>query len=347
MAKVANKPGLTGHLNIDLEKSVVVLDERVETLEQSPGGGGGDPTSAQCNLNWRNGNDGEYYGHADTATPAFGDLVMYDPRKNAPGSDASASEMNVTLPAITSADYGKVVKVACQYDTVTGYIYYGGYADGIAGKVRFVPNGADLIADTYDTLAYSAYQSPYTDWVAGENIASGYATDSSQGPFVCTLMALPPDDDAVYATARWAATTETLNMGSKSPLPGGWGTKRGNLSSGDGGLQVVPVSGSGTTVAVAGQLIYHRSSSGTPTPTVQLPLNPTRGDVVEIFIQAGGTATVTLTIDRNGQNIHEQAQNAVITSSGLNPLKGGWVRCEFVGNLGFNAGWLIRGGLGL
>ena len=36
MTEAANKPGLTGHLNIDLERQVIVLDERVTTVEQSP-----------------------------------------------------------------------------------------------------------------------------------------------------------------------------------------------------------------------------------------------------------------------------------------------------------------------
>ena len=40
MVNPANKPGLTGHLNIDLEKQVTEIDERVIIIEQSPSGSG-------------------------------------------------------------------------------------------------------------------------------------------------------------------------------------------------------------------------------------------------------------------------------------------------------------------
>ncbi len=321
MAEPQNRPGQAGFSSLALQKADEELAERVTIIESSPSGG--DPTSAQVNLNWRNGNDGEYYGHDDTAVAAFGDMIMYDPRKNAPSGVVQDSVLKVTLPAITSADYGKVIKASCQYDSADTQVNTGAsYRAGLAGSIRFSPTGLDLIGDTSDGIG--GYGAPYTDWLAGDLAGSGSINDNKQGPYVAKLVALPPDDDASYGTGRWVASIETLNMGAKAGPVQRW-------------TEVTDPSSPYT--ASAGDRI---TFSGTgANPTVNLPNNPSVGDEVAIFLV--GTGGESCTVGRNSSNINNQASDDNIQqtapASGLGPLGGkiygftgtiGWVIMAYV-----------------
>lgn len=275
----------------------------------------GAPASAQVALNWRNGNDGEYYGHGDTAVAAFGDMVMYDPRKNAPGGVVADSVLDVTLPAITSIDYGKRVQVACIYDSSSTYVNYSGYSQGITGSVRMNPAGADLIGQTADYNAPYGYG--YTHWHPGFGIDETRRPPNRQGPYVVSVIALPPDDDAVYATARWIASTQSMNLSTKG-LGSRW-------------TQVIdPAS---TYASKPGDRVIN---TGAGTITSNLPTNPRVGAEVEFCV----TGTGGHTIQRNGQLINGQALDDSLASktaaSGITPV--GFKRYEFAGG---SVGWII------
>ncbi len=297
------------------------------TAGPGTGGGGADPTAAQVNLNWRNGNDGEYYAHADTAVAAYGDMIMFDPRKNAPGGNAEDSVLNVTLPAITSADYGKRIQTSCQYDSDTSQVDTGAYySSGLAGSVKFSADGLDVIADTDDAVAY--YGTPYTDWLAGALVGSGTsANDNAQGPYVVTLTALPPDDDAYYVTGRWTAAIETLNMG-KKPAP----VSRWN--------EVVDPA-TPYNASVGDRIIYTGSAGAR---VVNLPTaGLVQGNEVSIYIVGtGGTISVDVepgSSSINGKGIGtNDTIDQTAPADGLGPIGGKIYSFTDTG-----VGWLIAG----
>ncbi len=323
MAEPQNRPGQAGFSSLALQKADEELAERVTIIEQAPSGA----TSAQVNLNWRNGNDGEYYGHDDTAVAAFGDMIMYDPRKAAPSGVVQDSVLKVTLPAITSADYGKVIKASCQFDSADSQVDTGVYyRDGLAGSILFSPAGSDVIGDTDDGIA--SYGAPYTNWKAGDLVDSSVITNNNaQGPYVATLTALPPNDDATYATARWAATLDTQTMGAKAG-----GVLRWN--------EVVDPS-TPYNASVGDRIIYTGTST---TRVVNLPTSGlVQGDEVSIYLIGTGGAIVvdvepgSLAINGKGIGTNDTIDQTA-PADGLGPIGGKIYSFTDTG-----VGWLISG----
>ncbi len=316
-----NRPGQAGHNPFALSQEVQDIADRVADIENG-NGGAGDPTAAQVNLRWRNDVDGEYFGHGDSLTAAFGDMIMYDPIKSAPSGIVTDSQLDVTLPGITSDDYGKRIQVSCQFDSDIGAgVADGGDNDGISGTVTFFPSNNDIIGDTDDAVA--AYGPGYVEWTAGllnETIRT--TTRNKQGPYVATLIALPPDDTAVEATGRWMASISTFAMPEKAANE----------------LDTVAVAPSGTHNAVAGQRVILDGAGGASSATVNLPANPQNGEVIEIWIINGG-GTSSVTIGRNGQNINTQAANGTLTDAGTGALQVAKARCEVISAL--FTGWVV------
>lgn len=316
-----NKPGSAGHDTFALSQEVQDIADRVTDIENG-NGGAGDPTAAQVSLRWRNDVDGEYFGHGDALTAVFGDMIMYDPIKSAPSGIVTNSQLDVTLPAITSDDYGKRIQVSCQFDSDIGAgTADGGDNDGISGTVKFFPSNNDIIGDTDDAVA--AYGVGYVEWTAGLfNETTNTTKRNKQGPYVATLIALPPDDTAVEATGRWLASISTLAMPEKATDE----------------LDSVAVAPSGTHNAVAGQRVIMNGAGGPSSATVNLPANPSTGAVVEIWIINGG-GTSSVTIGRNGQNINTQASNGTLTDAGTGALQVAKARCEAI--LALFPGWVV------
>lgn len=318
----SRKPGQQGADTLALSQEVQDIADRVADIEAG-NGGAGDPTAAQVNLRWRNDIDGEYFGHGDSLTAAFGDMIMYDPIKSAPSGIVTDSQLDVTLPGITASDYGKRIQVSCQFDNdIDAGVADGGDNNGISGTVKFFPSNNDLIGDTDDAVA--AYGVGYVEWTAGLfNEAQRIPFRNKQGPYVATLIALPPDDTAVESTGRWLASISTLAMPKKATDE----------------LESVTVAPSGTHNAVAGQRVIMDGAGGPSTATVNLPASPlARGEIVEIWIINGG-GTSSITIGRNGQNINTQAADGTLTDAGTGALQVAKARCEVISTL--FSGWVV------
>ena len=176
-------------------------------------GGGGSPSDPKWLMRWRGGVAGQYYGHGEGPVAAsFGDMVMFDCSRLAPGGIRYNSILTVDLPVISAADYGKEIAVNCQFAQSNSFYGPGYPAEEYSnaaygstkgsGKLLVRPTVNDVIG--WDTSA-TYYNNQSRQSVTLGQLNNSVAGKISQPSYIGVFTAGPKrSNDPAGMNARWS-----------------------------------------------------------------------------------------------------------------------------------------------